>query len=160
MANKRPHAGDMELAVASLIGYRQHAIVPNVSWGLGLRHECDMLILDSKNRFTEIEIKVSKSDLLADFKKVHGHSSNIISRLVYAVPDYLLETAIEAVPRHHGIIAVKSIEIHGKTLYKARWIRIPKHNKLKDKPNDKQIRKFMELGLMRVWTLKAKNNGK
>lgn len=160
MANKRPHAGDMELAVAVLIGYRQHAIVPNVSWGLGLGHECDMLVLDSKDRFTEIEIKVSKSDLVADFKKPHGHSSKIISRLVYAVPEHLLDSAMELVPRRQGIIVVKSIEISGKNVYKARWVRIPKHDKLKDKPTANKIRKFMELGLMRIWTLKAKNNGR
>ena len=160
MADKRPHSGDMELAVAILIGFRQHAIVPNVSWGLGLNHECDMLVLDSKDRFTEIEIKVIKSDLLADFKKTHGHESKIISRLVYAVPDYLLDSAIELVPRHQGIIAVKSIEINGTMVFKAHWVRIPKHNKLTQPLSQAKIRKFMELGLMRIWTLKAKNNGR
>ena len=95
---------ELEKAVVRLLNPRLNAIVPNVSWGLGLRHECDLLVLDARNRFTEIELKVSKADLKRDFQKPHGHSSDFISRLVYAVPLELLETAIELVPKQHGII--------------------------------------------------------
>jgi hypothetical protein len=96
MANPRLHSGHMEVAVAELIGYRNHTIVPNVSWGLGLRHECDMLVLDKKGQFTEIEIKISLADLKADFKKPHGHASKIITRLVYAIPKDMLEKSSNA----------------------------------------------------------------
>jgi len=153
-----PHSGQMEVAVANLIGYRQNTIVPNVSWGMGFRHECDMLVLDKDNRFTEVEIKVSKSDLKADFKKAHGHSSKIISRLVYAVPRDLLDSALELVPPNCGIIVVDDYERYGKLYYVAKWHRITRHDKQKSKPSDKQIRKFMELGCMRIWSLKAHNN--
>jgi len=153
-----PHSGQMEVAVANLIGYRLNTIVPNVSWGMGLQHECDMLILDSQDRFTEVEIKVSKSDLKADFKKPHGHSSKIISRLVYAVPRQLLDSAIELVPPNCGIIVVDEVEKYGKLYYVAKWYRVVRHDKLKSKPTPAQIRKFMELGCMRIWSLKTHNN--
>jgi hypothetical protein len=59
----------VELAVASYFGIRRHLIVPNVSWGLGLRHECDLLIVRESGFAAEVEIKVSKSDLKKDVEK-------------------------------------------------------------------------------------------
>lgn len=135
---------DLEKAVVGLLNPRKNAIVPNVSWGLGLRHECDLLYLDDKNRFTEVELKVSKYDLLADFKKPHGHISSFISRLAYAVPENLLELAIEVVPKECGIIVAYEDMIY------AQWVRIPKHNKLRV-PDNKKIIKFLKLGTIRIW---------
>lgn len=147
------HSGYMEVAVAGLIGYRTCTIVPNVSWGLGLKHECDMLALDANGRFTEIEIKVSKQDLKADAKKPHGHSSNIISRLVYAVPDGLSEYAMLEIPKHCGLISVKwDTRLNN---FKASWVKQCKHNKAIGKPSVQVISKFMSLGCMRIWSLKT-----
>lgn len=146
----------MELAIAGLIGYRQNTIVPNVSWGLGLRHECDMLVLDDKNRFTEIEIKISLSDLRADFKKAHGHKSKFISRLIYAVPEFLLPECMNLIPVSCGIISVKWNEYLG--CYQASWQRQCKHDKTKGKPTPQTIEKFYQLGCMRIWSLKRHNN--
>lgn len=144
----------MELAVAVLIGYRANTIVPNVSWGLYLKHECDMLVLDKQNRFTEIEIKISKSDLKADFSKKHGHKSKIISRLVYAIPENLLETALELLPNDSGIIIVKYYNGY----YKAFWHRHARHKKNTEEIPTSTINKFYQLGCMRIWSLKAHNN--
>lgn len=158
MSKLKIHSGQMEVAVANLIGYRTHTIVPNVSWGLGLRHECDMLVLDDKDRFTEIEIKVSKSDLKADFNKGHGHYSGIITRLIYAVPTDLLETAKELVPPKCGIIEVLTIPPKDKTwlpVHRAQWIRRCRHRKPDRPVTDETIRKFMMLGCMRIWSLKT-----
>lgn len=148
------HSGHMEFAIAVLVGWRQNIIVPNISWGLGLNHEADLLVLDASNRLTEIEIKISKSDLVADFKKGHSHESAMISRLVYALPLDLLESCMPMIPRHSGIITVEWNQ-WAKT-YVAKWYRVPKHNKLKRKPSDAEIKKLMQLGLMRIWTLKRK----
>lgn len=63
--------------------------------GLYLNHECDLLVLDKNNRFTEVEIKISMSDLKADFKKYHAHKAKYISRLVYAIPHDLLDKSME-----------------------------------------------------------------
>lgn len=142
----------MEIAVAELIGYRNHTIVPNVSWGLGLKHECDLLVMDKKNRFTEVEIKISKSDLRADFKKDHGHRSNIISRLVYAIPEDMLSLGLELIPASCGIITVSYRPYSRK--YKASWHRVPKHKKPLPKVPDSTIARFYELGCMRIWSLK------
>lgn len=147
------HAGHVECAVAKLIGWRTHTIVPNVSWGLGLNHECDMLILDSQERFTEVEIKVSASDLKADFRKDHGHKSKIISRLVYAMPVRLYDKLGDIIPKSAGIITVEWDQYH----FVAYWRRNVRHYKT-GRPDQKQIKKFMALGCMRIWTLKNHNN--
>ena len=148
----RIHSGHVEISVAELVGWRANVVVPNVSWGLGLRHECDLLILDKQGRFTEVEIKVSLADLKADFKKGHGHKSKLISRLVYAVPQSLLESAKELVPKGQGIIAVKWNTRRGR--HEAHWERVAKHDKTKPKPSEAVVKKFMALGCMRIWSLK------
>lgn len=153
------HAGQIEVAVANLLNYRIYTIVPNVSWGLGLRHECDMLALDKQNRFTEIEIKISSQDLKADFNKKHGHKSKIISRLIYAMPESLCEKHQDLIPNNYGIIAIRPVFYEGRFHnFKAYWFRQCKHDKTKEKPNENTIRKFMELGCMRIWSLKQHNN--
>lgn len=149
------HAGHIEVAVAELVGWRTHVIVPNVSWGLGLNHECDLLVLDAKSKFTEIEIKVTLSDLKRDFSKFHGHRSDMITRLVYAVPDTLTDQALALVPRHCGIIEVKFVEAGGR--FQAYWVRNCKHRN-ENGPGPETITKFLKLGCMRVWTLKQTLN--
>lgn len=156
------HTGDIEVAVARLINYRTHEIVPNVSWGLGLIHECDMLVLDKQGRFTEIEIKISMADLKKDFAKEHGHISEIISRLVYAFPIEMLEKALPLIPKECGIIVVtkRSESLYLKEGYVAKWHRMCKYNPNKKKPSQSVIDNFRRLGLMRIWSLKEHNNKK
>jgi len=146
------HAGHIEVAVANLFGYRQNVIVPNVSWGLGLNHECDLLILNSKNKFTEVEIKISKADLKADFKKQHGHRSRYISRLYYAIPRELLESCKPLIPTECGIITVDHNYYTKK--FQASIHRLPKQEKNVVPVTDEIIKKFYHLGLMRIWSLK------
>lgn len=64
---------------------RTHLVVPNVSWGF-LNHEADLLVMSKARLLTEVEIKRSWSDFLADFKKGHDHSHPLIARFYYAVP--------------------------------------------------------------------------
>jgi len=143
------HAGHMEVAVAKLIGWRVATIVPNVSWGLGLRHECDLLILDKLGRLSEVEIKISKSDLKADFRKGHNHISPIIGRLIYAVPDELVDFAKTVIPEKSGLITVKWTSIG----WQATWVRYCKHGESLKLTAEQKI-KLMSLGCMRIWTLK------
>lgn len=152
------HSGHMELAVVDLIGYRRHTVVPNVSWGLGLNHECDMLVLDDSNRLTEIEIKISKSDLKADLKKWHQHNSKIITRLVFAIPYSLIDEVMTLLPPNVGIITVEWNQYSGK--YEARWYRMSKHRKAIQEVSNEKIRKLLELGCMRIWSLKRALNNK
>lgn len=148
------HAGHIEVAVARLLNWRLYTIVPNVSWGLGLSHECDMLALDAEGRFTEIEIKVTASDLKRDFLKPHGHCGKYISRLVYAMPETLCEKYADIVPRRCGIISVTTANgKHENPIPKAAWWRQARHAQM-EKPPPKTVAKFMALGCMRIWTLK------
>ena len=134
---------ELEQKVVNLLNPIQNPIVPNVSWGLpGLRHECDLLMLDKQHRFTEIELKISKSDLQADFKKKHGHKCKHISRLVYAVPEALHEFALKVVPKECGLIVADDS-------YYARWIRVNRHNA--NRPTEDVVLKFLKLGAIRIW---------
>jgi len=126
-----------------------------------LEHECDLLVLEKSGRFTEIEIKISAADLKADFKKKHGHRSDFISRLIYAMPKELCEKYQDLIPKHCGIISVEVSYpdwAYGKAIVKAKHYRLVKHDKKKKLPTSGQIFDFMRLGCMRIWSLKAHNN--
>jgi hypothetical protein len=137
----------IELAIAYYFGIRENLIVPNVSWGLNL-HECDMIVLSRSGYATEIEIKVSASDLKKDSKKRHGHVSNKIKYLYFAIPSKLCKY-IEYIPEHAGILVVTS---------KARV-----HEIAKPRPRPNHIKFNTELrydlarlGSIRIWGLKQK----
>lgn len=142
---------EMEVALANYFNFRQNLIVPNVSWGLYLNnstlHECDLLVLTKSNYLWEVEIKVSKSDLIADKKKTHGHINKNIKRLYFAIPEYLKDS-IEHIPKRAGIITVS------KNL-RCSTIRAPRTDKgYKLKEHEKL--KMAMLGSMRIWGLKKK----
>ena len=50
-------------------GIRSNIIVPNVSWGMGIEYEADLIVLSKQGYATEYEIKRSYSDFVADFAK-------------------------------------------------------------------------------------------
>ncbi len=64
---------------------RRNLVIPNVSWGY-LNHEADLLVLTKAGYLTEVEIKRSWADFVADFEKRHGHKDKKLSHLYYAVP--------------------------------------------------------------------------
>ena len=69
---------EIEVALAKLpeFDYRKNIVVFNVqgiSRLMPIYHECDMLVCSKSGYLTEIEIKRSWSDFLADFKKKHNH---------------------------------------------------------------------------------------
>lgn len=76
---------EMEAHLSRHFDPRRNIIIPNASWGLGL-HECDLLVVSEAGYATEVEIKISKSDLRADVKKTHDHQSSKIKFLYFAVP--------------------------------------------------------------------------
>lgn len=150
MRNKEGHnktltTADIEIAVARFLNPRINVIVPNVSWGFGLRHECDLLVVSPLGYAMEIEIKTSRSDIKADQKKGHRHISNKIKRFSFAVPDYLVDCP--ELPKDCGLIAVDQ------TL-KCETLRPPRINKSAGKLTDKQILKLLHLGCQRIWSLK------
>jgi hypothetical protein len=153
------HSGQMEVEVSALLNYRVYAIVPNVSWGWLRRHEADMIAVDDKLRATEIEIKISLQDLKKDFDKGHGHHDKKVGRLVYAVPEFLLENAIELVPKHCGIISVSQLIRKDVVVgFMARWYRQCRFSKDYEPITKDSYIKLLELGCMRIWSLKNHNN--
>ena len=52
----------------------------------GVRHEADLIWINENDYLTEIEIKVSYSDFLADFKKKEKHLTKYTRAVYYAFP--------------------------------------------------------------------------
>lgn len=147
---------EMEIILSSYFDFRQNLIVPGVSWGMYIDkiplHECDLLICTCSNYLYEIEIKVSKSDLIADKKKLHGHSHPAIRRLYFAYPENLKDVE-KHVPERAGIIIVSRNDrggIHTKLLKK------PINNMKARSITDKEKLHLAHLGAMRIWNLKKK----
>lgn len=102
-------ARDIELALTrpfAVFDRRRYLCVPNVSWGLGLAHECDLLALTAAGYAHEIEIKVSLYDLKRDAGKGHNHSSSIIKCLWFAGPEKLGPALLLHAPADAGVIVV------------------------------------------------------
>lgn len=136
--------------VGSVFPFLRYSCVPNVSYGF-LNHEADLLVMNGNRRLYEVEIKVSLSDLRADFKKHHGHNDKRVSRLFYAVPEPLLLKAKELIPDEFGIIEVYAIERPHSFLLRARRVREAK--KMRDyKLNDAEVCNLLRLGNMRYWS--------
>lgn len=144
-------SADIEIAVSHYFNIRANIIVPNVSWGLRL-HECDLLVLTKNGYAYEVEIKVSRADLIKDASKPHNHDSKRISRLYFAIPAKLKD-CVEFIPERAGILVCDHGEgpykhtIHCRRLreaaktYDYQW---PEHERLA----------LARLGAMRVWSLK------
>lgn len=151
---------EIEIMLMSYFNIRRNVIVPNVSWGLSL-HECDLLVLTPANNLIEIEIKTSLADLKADKKKGHKHSNNKISKLYFAIPDYL-EPNIDLIPEHAGILIARSEYKEGiaKGLKNREYFsgitkkREAKLNGSKIELDDTIRQELCRLGTMRIFNLK------
>jgi len=149
---------EMEVAIAKYFGVRQNIIVPNISWGF-LSHEADMFIIKRSGLTTEVEIKRSKYDLLADFKKGHNHidRQNRISELYYALPIELYESCKDLIPENSGIITCEKYHVgHGTRRVGVRTQREPVKIKNARKLTEIEKLKIATLGTMRIWSLKEK----
>lgn len=131
----------------------RYFVLPRASYGIaGINHECDLLALSRGGYLTEIEIKVSKSDLSADFRKRHAHESPIISAMYYAVPYELVEFAKAKIPERCGLISVRKVKrVHGGFSYYCDFVTKPTQDR-KKKPCEKVIAHMYELMSMRYWS--------
>jgi len=144
---------EMEICLMQFFNIRYNVIVPNISWGIANLHECDLLVLSKSNYATEVEIKISKSDLMKDKKKKHGHWHNHITRLYYAVPNKLVDTALTEIPSRAGLISCKKAP--NGSLY-AKKVKECKRNMKSHKWTDTEKAKLCHLGTMRILGLKKK----
>jgi hypothetical protein len=154
-------ARDIEVAVSTHFDYRRNLIVPNIHWGLNL-HECDLLILSSAGYATEVEIKISRADLLRDKEKSHGHISDMIKAFWFAVPEALTEYAVDHIPEEAGLLSVFEPKRPGNseaTLhlrpYRCRVVCAPTLRAGSRKFTDAERYQLARLGLMRYWTLRG-----
>jgi len=161
---------DIELAIMREFDYRENLIVPNISNMMGLvPFETDMMVLTKSSYAHGFEIKISKSDLKADFKKVQhvkiDHFFNgktgiekyfgRFKYFYYAVPEHLKECALELIPSFCGLWIYQKNEYPKLSLfYQARE---PK--KLFDyKWTEKERYAVARLGTMRIYNLKQAIN--
>ena len=149
---------DIQALLAEYFGIRNNIIVPNVSWGL-LDYEADLLIMNKTGYVTEIEIKRSWSDFLADFKKdENAHKSEIIYQFWYCVPDSLYKDCIDKLKEVYpdsldrpNVISYSDsgvLNFHGKSASYCRG----KHRKMF---LEEQL-KLARLGAMRYWSSEFK----
>ena len=125
-------------------------------WKNIVNHECDILIVTKNHYLTEVEIKISLSDLKADFKKEHQHKDENIKNFYYAFPEEMKEKAIELIPEGAGIlIAVKKHLNSGYEYRDIECYRKPKINKLAKPINDKVLSMIYRLGYLRYWNYRT-----
>lgn len=121
-------------------------------WKNIVNHECDMLIVTKNCYLTEVEIKISLSDLKADFKKKHQHKDENIKNFYYAFPEEMKEKAIKLIPEKSGIlIAVKKHLNSGYEYREIECYRKPKINKEAKPINDIVLSRIYRLGYLRYW---------
>lgn len=150
---------EMEISLMTHFQYRQNVIIPNVSWGL-LLHECDLLVVRKSLHMVEVEIKVTKSDFMNDFKKKHSHVDkyNRIREFYYAMPKYVFDTIDKKIfPAHAGIILCDRVKnSKGRIKVKSSVVKSPKINTTARKLTEKEYLKVLRLGAYRIYTLKSK----
>lgn len=140
--------------------FRQYLVVPNTNQFL--YYEVDLLIMTKSGFLTEIEIKVTKSDLKKDLKKRHKHSDPRVKSLWFAGPRDLTDALLEYAPERAGIIVVYEVPRHewGVTMQAETdelvWIfeeiRKPKSNKHAPRMGIEMQYKLARLGAIRYWT--------
>ena len=160
---------EMEGAVNKLLEASYRAIVPRVMAGFGyyskdgyiriIDHECDLLGVTNSGYLTEIEIKISVSDLRADFKKKHGHGGEFIRNFYYAVPEYMLEKTLELIDKDAGILVVQENKIGKMRHLHARIYRKPKQNKKAPPITDAMKADLFRLGCLKYWSMASKKLG-
>lgn len=126
------------------------AAVPNVSWGL-LPWEADILFCSKAGYLTEIEVKVSRSDWIADFTKRKWRwfaaEQQWIKQFYYAAPKELAEryAEIPGLPPWAGVIACDT-EQGSKILREAR---IEKNAR---KLTEKEMFQLARLASLKFWS--------
>ena len=138
---------EIEMAITRHIGTKDNVIIPNLSFGL-FPYELDLCILNRNLYASEVEIKISKSDLKADAKKNHHHdrNGNYIKYLWFAMPEKM-NCCLDLVPDRAGIYLVDS-KGH------VRIARKPKQNKLVKRWDYKMAFRLARLGTIRLWAVK------
>ena len=152
--------GEIEIAVANYFNPRIHLIVPNISYGMNL-YECDLLVMNGRNYGVEVEIKISKADLKKDALKKHGHVSNKLRRLFFAIPEYLFTDEVVAmIPERAGILVISIRKKEGTHIFnpKCYMKRAAKINKFARPFSQGERVEMGRLGMLRYWNIRNNYN--
>ena len=105
-------AKEIEIEIATrYFSKRVDLIVPNITWGFHGFNECDLLVCTKSGYLIEVEIKISKADIIKDKEKRHEHNRKYTKQLYFAIPEKLKVNA-DLVPEDAGIILVYEEEIN------------------------------------------------
>ena len=151
------NADAVAFAVATdIFHWRKYVVVPNVSWGL-LPHEADMIAMTDAGYLSEVEIKVSKADFLADREKYKHKLAEsrgpheLIKEFYYAMPTTVWEKCKpDDLPTGAGLILCGQRNEWGNDI-KARVAQKATPNLGARKMRDDERHQLMRLGYMRYW---------
>jgi hypothetical protein len=136
-----------------LFDFVRYSVVPNVSYGILLAGEADLICVSKAGVFHEVEIKVSVSDLKRDALKRHGHEDRLISFTWFAVPQELETVAETSLPTRYGIVSVRTVVDSRGERTVTHVVRKPKRNpSCTKKPTVEIINKLLRLGVIRMWS--------
>lgn len=132
-------------------------VIPNVYWAFG-HYEKDLVVITKAGYAWEIEIKVSRADLIKDKEKRHNHTAynDKFKFLYFAIPKEL-ESHIEHIPEGAGIIIVSEED-------RATWWRGCKIIREPQKKSDYKLSVEEQLSIARLsahrmWVMKKKMRG-
>ena len=150
-------SANIELSLLNYLDWRRDMIVSNVSWGM-LKYEADIVVLTRSGYATEIEIKISKQDIIRDKNKEHDHDDWHFKYLYFAVPEPLKDFAMENIPERAGLYTVKDKRIveAGALTGKVCKVRAAEIAPDFRKWKDREILYLGKLASMRVPALKEK----
>lgn len=89
------HLGEKNIVIPNVSFARTSCRIPKYGEGKvtgyeypfsGIRHEADLIWINDNDYLTEVEIKTSYSDFLADFKKKEKHLTKYTRAVYYAFP--------------------------------------------------------------------------
>ncbi len=129
-----------------------HLVVPNVSWGFKI-HECDLLSVTNSRYATEVEIKISVADTKKDKEKTHGHKSDKVKYLYFAMPKEIYDKAKEFVPKRAGIYTVEAYYWRKQLRYRVVCERKAEVNKTHRKLTEDEMDQLRRLATMRYFSL-------
>ena len=163
MADTKLDISQIELGIAELFNFRLHVVVPRVSWGL-LNHEADIIAMNASGYLTEVEIKRSWSDFLADFRKEHAHNDSRVMWRYFAVPESILAKCEAKLKEKDpwktwGLMYYR--ELRGVCDVQIKYFpsNINSHNRQKKLSAEEQF-KLARLGAMRIWGERQKQRKK
>jgi len=143
---------DLEIALLIYFNFTRSLIVTNVTTTSGLvMFEADMIVLSQNGYAHGLELKVSKSDLRAEFKKSQYGGRGVeyyykrFKYFSFAMPIELKEEALKLVPEIFGLYFVDGSSVtryrNPKFLNNYKW-------------SDKERYRLARLGAMRIFSLK------